>query len=116
MVGDLRAASQDRRSGRGPQAARGALAPVALRPNSGQVGEFEPDRLVAGSSSAKGPRVCRLYATRRSRAEQQDGVSALGDVVRDFLESALHRLGEGHREPAPTPRAGQTAPNREALS
>jgi hypothetical protein len=25
--------------------------------------------------------------------EPQDGVSALGDVVRDFLEMALHRLG-----------------------
>jgi len=32
--------------------------------------------------------------------EQQDGVSVLGDVLRDFLKMELHRLGvgEGHRQ------------------
>ena len=41
--------------------------------------------------------------------EQQDGVSALGDVSRDFLEMELHRLGVGEKlaSAAPTPRPGQ---------
>ena len=46
--------------------------------------------------------------------EQQHGVRALGDVARDFVEVELHRFGVGigQRERAPTPRAGQMAPNR----
>jgi hypothetical protein len=41
--------------------------------------------------------------------EQQNGVGAVGDMARDFLEMSRESA-------APTPRAGQMAPKREALS
>jgi hypothetical protein len=41
--------------------------------------------------------------------EQQNGVGAVGDMARDFLEMRRESA-------APTPRAGQMAPKREALS
>jgi hypothetical protein len=52
---------------------------------------------------------------RAGAVEQQNGVGALGDVARDFLEIELHGLvvsAKGNASAAATPRAGQMAPKR----